>query len=112
MFKKAGGKLKTIIVLSFSLSTLILFILFMFIAYQTTQNYILWLIIFLVAIIPNYIIHLVIFAFAELCENVNEIKDDITGTMSEGIVFISTNIYNINKKLNAEKNDAPEHDEE
>ena len=107
MFKNAGKKLGTLIKISFFLSASAAFLIPMCILYNTNSNdglvsLICIVVAFLMPVIL-YILHLTMYAFAELCENVFEakmvIKEKIPD-INEDIFLLSKNIYEISKTMN------------
>ncbi len=105
MFKNAGKKLGILIKISFFLSATLAFLIPMYILYNAKSNDgLLSLICIVFAFIMPvilFIIHLTIYAFAELCENVYDIKQE----MSENTTYVNDALVFISKKLNG-KNKA------
>ena len=101
MLKNAGKKLGFFIKMSFYLSATAAFLIPMCILYNANSNDELLSLICIVCafILPVilYILHLILYAFVELCENVFEIRktlNDEIPDINEALFFIAKNLLN------------------
>lgn len=104
MFKNAGKKLGSLIKISFFLSATVAFLIPMYILYNANSNDGLLSLICIVCVfimpVILYIFHLTIYAFAELCANVHDIKQE----MSENSTYVNDALVFIAKNLNGKNN--------
>ena len=103
MFKNAGKKLGKFIKISFVLSATAAFLIPMCILYNSNPNdellSLLCVVSAFITPVILYILHLAMYAFAEQCENVHDIKKE----MSENSTYVNDALLFIAKNLN-EKN--------
>ena len=101
MFKNAGKKLGILIKTSFTISMISSLIFWLYIGQELLRLEVRYCIIFFViSIFPVYLIHLIMYAFAELCENVHNINMTVTA------------LYNVNDTFDEDDEDDYENNPE